>query len=356
MGPLAFRTVGALGAVLACLVAAPAAFGQEPLLPDMKTQALPVDSQGIDITGDELRFANSWENHGRGPYEIAPVEGFEFEDCDGDGEDDDVPITQRIYLDMNSSTVFERPEDTDTEDFGSACMIYHDIHDHYHVNDVGLYTLLAEPTGAQIGDSIKTTFCMGDGAAFDSTLPGAPPGAYYDFNSCKDATYQGISVGWFDTYTKTTQGQSIDIAGIGAGNYCLRSEFDPFNQFAELNDDNNLVEQRYLIDPDQGELTPLAGACNVPNAIGTPDIDPPNTKIKRGPKGKTRKRRPKFRFRADEPATFTCKLDRKRWRPCESPRKFRRRSLGRHKFKVRATDLAGNVERKPAKRRFRIVR
>ena len=65
----------------------------------------------------------------------------------------------------------------------------------------------------------------------------------------------------------------------------------------------------------------------------------------------------RFRFRADEPATFECRLDGGKWNRCEPPKKLERRlAKGKHTFRVRATDAAGNREAKPAKWEFRVVR
>lgn len=343
-----------LGLVLANLVAAPAAFGQD-LLPDMQTRPLPTSSSDILIDGDQLRFTNGWANHGVGPWETTPSGNALTDDCDGDGTPtNDAIVDQTIYQDGNGNGIFERGTDTDVDNVPAGCMIFHPSHNHFHVEEAGEYSLLAEPAGAPAGDSSKVSFCLLDVGAFDLSLPGAPQSPFY--GGCSQDV-QGISVGWYDEYGFYLDGQSIDISGLSAGNYCLRSEFDPEGLFVELDETNNLAEQRYHLDPASEDVVPLAGACAVPppGSGGNGDADPPNTKIKRGPKGKTADRTPKFRFKADEPATFDCKLDRKRWRPCESPRKFRRRGFGRHKFKVRATDLAGNLEEKPAKRRFRVI-
>jgi hypothetical protein len=55
------------------------------------------------------------------------------------------------------------------------------------------------------------------------------------------------------------------------------------------------------------------------------------------------------------PSTFECKADKKPFKPCMSPKKVKRLDEGRHKFKVRATDAAGNVDPTPDKDRFRVV-
>jgi hypothetical protein len=52
---------------------------------------------------------------------------------------------------------------------------------------------------------------------------------------------------------------------------------------------------------------------------------------------------------------FTCKLDRKRAKPCTSPRKYKRLKPGRHRVRVSATDAVGKLSA-PAKARFRVPR
>jgi hypothetical protein len=67
-------------------------------------------------------------------------------------------------------------------------------------------------------------------------------------------------------------------------------------------------------------------------------------------------RRAKFRFRSDEAGSaFRCKLDRRKFRPCQSPRLYRKLKEGRHVFRVFAIDTAGNPDPTPAKRFFKLV-
>lgn len=83
-------------------------------------------------------------------------------------------------------------------------------------------------------------------------------------------------------------------------------------------------------------------------------LDPPETDIV---KIRTGDHAAKVRFRSDDPgATFECKLDKRGFRDCESPKRYRELDPGRHKVKVRAGDSAGNVDPTPAKRKFRIGR
>jgi hypothetical protein len=90
------------------------------------------------------------------------------------------------------------------------------------------------------------------------------------------------------------------------------------------------------------------------------DLRPPRTRLGGHPRAlvlTARKwRRVAFRFSASEPGSrFRCKLDRKPYRGCTSPRAYAVRP-GRHVFRVFAIDPAGNRDPSPALFRFRVAR
>lgn len=89
---------------------------------------------------------------------------------------------------------------------------------------------------------------------------------------------------------------------------------------------------------------------------GGSDVVPPQTTITKGPPKRSVKRTVKFKFTASEKgSTFRCKLDRKPYRVCKSPKKYKNLKPGKHVFKVRAVDKAGNIDPTAAKRKFRIL-
>lgn len=91
--------------------------------------------------------------------------------------------------------------------------------------------------------------------------------------------------------------------------------------------------------------------------IASTDSKPPRARIVSGPRRRVYKRTVKFRFTADEArSVFFCKLDRKQWRSCHSPRVYRHLKRGFHTFSVRAKDAAGNVQPRPTVRRFKVLR
>jgi hypothetical protein len=90
------------------------------------------------------------------------------------------------------------------------------------------------------------------------------------------------------------------------------------------------------------------------------DTKPPQTRIQRRPRRllglAAPRRRVAFRFAASERGSrFRCRIDRRPYRPCSSPRAYRL-GAGRHVFRVFAIDAAGNRDTSPAVFRFRIRR
>lgn len=85
------------------------------------------------------------------------------------------------------------------------------------------------------------------------------------------------------------------------------------------------------------------------------DIDPPQTRIANGPARVVRSPRPAFRFKASEPRVrFVCAVDGRRPRRCASRWRPPRLDPGRHVVAVSARDRAGNLDRSPARQRFRV--
>jgi RNA polymerase sigma factor (sigma-70 family) len=82
---------------------------------------------------------------------------------------------------------------------------------------------------------------------------------------------------------------------------------------------------------------------------------PPDTSIEGGPSGVVATPRASFELVSDaEDATFECSLDDARFKPCESPKEFNGVDQGRHRFRVRAINAAGQVDETPARRVWRV--
>jgi hypothetical protein len=126
-------------------------------------------------------------------------------------------------------------------------------------------------------------------------------------------------------------------------------------------------------DPDLGQTvgspgdfsySQSGGRVNVAATVAGPDPEPeagdtkpPDTKILKGPKRTTHKRKAKLRFGSSEPAgaAFLCALDGRGTRPCDSPEKVRV-GRGQHRFEVQAIDAAGNIDPTPDERRWKVKR
>jgi hypothetical protein len=98
-----------------------------------------------------------------------------------------------------------------------------------------------------------------------------------------------------------------------------------------------------------GTTDPLLGSLDLdrePRPFGSaPDIGadefavPPAAKITDGPRKRTRRRQATFEFTADEPVSdFQCKLDRRDYEACSSPKAYQGLRRGRRVFRVRALD------------------
>ncbi|MDX6601658.1 MAG: hypothetical protein QOF13_860 [Solirubrobacterales bacterium] len=81
----------------------------------------------------------------------------------------------------------------------------------------------------------------------------------------------------------------------------------------------------------------------------------PDTRIVKGPKKKTHATTVKFKFTSTEDGSkFECKLDRQKFKPCKSPKTYKKLKPGKHVFKVRAVK-GKNIDPTPAKRKFKVV-
>lgn len=87
----------------------------------------------------------------------------------------------------------------------------------------------------------------------------------------------------------------------------------------------------------------------------TVDTAAPETTISSGPQSVTASTTGTFEFGASESgSTFECSLDSAAFAPCTSPKTYSGLADGSHTFRVRATDLAGNVDSSPAGRTWTV--
>ena len=87
-----------------------------------------------------------------------------------------------------------------------------------------------------------------------------------------------------------------------------------------------------------------------------PDVTAPATSLGRARINQAT-RKATFRFASGEPgSTVSCKLDKRKLRPCTSPKTYKKLAAGSHVFRVKARDRAGNLDITPAVTRFKIKR
>ena len=187
-----------------------------PLLPNLV--ALPASELRIDVLPDgtrELRFSTTSANLGAGNFEIIA----------GQISGSSQQVDQRVF---NSDGTWI--------DSFAGFMTYHAQHGHMHVDDYAYMDLESDDApGASLRSGAKQTFCIIDTDRIDHKLPGASKRPQY--TSC--GTFQGLAVGWGDTYRYYLFGQSIDITGLSDGVYRLVIEIDPKNHFLETDDGDN---------------------------------------------------------------------------------------------------------------------
>lgn len=102
-----------------------------------------------------------------------------------------------------------------------------------------------------------------------------------------------------------------------------------------------------------------ASKCSDPVAY-VEDSLTPRTRITMAPGAKTAKRKATIRFTdttAALPGTsFLCKVDKAKWKKCSSPLRLKKLKPKKYTVRVKASDSAGNVETKGAKRSFKVIR
>jgi hypothetical protein len=106
-----------------------------------------------------------------------------------------------------------------------------------------------------------------------------------------------------------------------------------------------------LTGPPKTPTSPTAATLFEPPAFA--DTQPPSTyvrKLFRGRNGVVG-----FQLGAsDSGSKFSCRIDRQQFAACASPKIYRHLPPGWHRFAVKATDTAGNIDGTPAIRRFRV--
>lgn len=102
---------------------------------------------------------------------------------------------------------------------------YATCHNHFHFRNYASYELVSVATG-EVLQAAKRGFCMVDVTRW--RVSGSSGKRTY--NSCGSQAspgFQGISVGWADTYARTLDGQFFVIDGVPPGDYIIRINVNP---------------------------------------------------------------------------------------------------------------------------------
>ncbi|MGC8928466.1 MAG: hypothetical protein ACP5QK_11145 [Myxococcota bacterium] len=140
------------------------------------------------------------------------------------------------------------------------------------------------------------------------------------------------------TFSSNESGSTYECSlNDGAYSPCLENQ-----QFSNLSEGTNRLCVRAT---DRAGNTDNTPACYQ----WTIDITPPDTIILNHPSNPTNQTIASFEFDSNEPgSTFECSLDNSAFTPCTSPKVYTGLGSNIHTFRVRAVDMAGNVDSTPA--------
>ncbi len=167
----------------------------------------------------------------------------------------------------------------------------------------------------------------------------------------------------FEYGTTNNYGEKSPVTAGGAGNgpVPVSSPLSGLTPATEYH--YRLIALRDGVVLSKGADQSFVTAQVVVDPTPAPDTTAPTVKINKKPKKKVvtkkAKVKVKVKFTSEPGVTFTCKVDKKKYKACKSPYKVKVKSKPRkgkkHKILIRATDQAGNVG-KAAKVKFKVVR
>jgi hypothetical protein len=174
--------------------------------------------------------------------------------------------------------------------------------------------------------------------------------------------------GQFDAYPTPTVGFTVEnnlfvdpkYVDRASGNFELHAD-DPCHSVLAGQDPAGSD------DTSGGSGTGSGGDSSTDTGAGdSGDTGTVDTEITEKPNKKTKRKIARFSFKATTgsrsraasrtvtSASFKCKLDRRQWKSCTSPTRYKVRR-GKHRFRVRARDTHSNaVDRKPARRAWKV--
>jgi subtilisin family serine protease/subtilisin-like proprotein convertase family protein len=184
------------------------------------------------------------------------------------------------------------------------------------------------------GITITPATCDVDATAPNTTITSANP-AEGDTSPSNDATF---------SFTSSTPGATFQCKLNGAA----FAPCDSPKDYTDLPDGTHTFRVRAV---DAGKVDPTPAIRR-----WTIDTTPPDTEITAGPSGPVSTNSASFQFVApDDPgASFHCWLGDTELSPCTEPQDFANLPDGSYSFKVRARDVAGNVDPSPAIRTWTV--
>lgn len=251
-------------AAIALLTGSAAAPGSAPVqrLPDLR-MGLPTDFVLDKQDGQRLlRLTTTILNVGDGPFELRATRDRRSETR--------MEVRQRIRL--SDGTWMGRAT-------GAVARYATDGHGHWHIQRVSGMDLFTKD-GEAVRTGRKIGFCFFDTGRYNPALPRSPVQARYLESDCGTPSSlritMGISVGWGDRYQAALAYQWIDVTGVPAGAYHVRTSADPREHYLETREGNNCSWARIRIPATGSRVTVIERGygCEVP---GGPDPTPTPT-------------------------------------------------------------------------------
>jgi Tol biopolymer transport system component len=193
----------------------------------------------------------------------------------------------------------------------------------------------------------------------EDTAPSfSPDGSKVVFMSARN----GFDTNFYDIYVMDADGTNETPLTAGVDND-LYPVYSPDGSWITFTRSSSGSSEVYLMGADGSDPTNLTGN---PAIDGTPDWGvrdglPPRTTITGKPPLRTSSHQARFSFAGRDTATpsssltYECRVDSGSWRRCAAPKTYRDLKRGRHAFKVRVTDGAGNTDASPATYVWRIA-
>ncbi|MEQ8841937.1 MAG: lysyl oxidase family protein [Acidimicrobiales bacterium] len=161
----------------------------------------------------------------------------------------------QITNSSNSAAVHQRALDTNGNwnVVGTPTVQYEtaDSHNHFHLMEVGRYSLWNQSQTAEAAPGQKVGFCLYDiEHAEAEDWSGPRPGRTYtgsvtqfcDSNNPNTTDLvMGVSNGWRDVYGAYLTFQWVDVSDTAPGIYYLANEADPHNRILESDESNNQI-------------------------------------------------------------------------------------------------------------------